>query len=90
MILISNPSQDYKTTDQFNESQSGVLLKRVLPLLRAEQHDELYDGGWGLEGRDGLALHQQVLAVRPDQRLGQERREVNHDLAQQGTDGTWN
>ncbi len=45
MILISNPSQDYKTTDQFNESQSGVLLKRVLPLLRAEQHDELDDGG---------------------------------------------
>ena len=45
MILIINPSYDYITTDQFNESQSGVLLKRVLPLLRAEQHDEFDDGG---------------------------------------------
>ena len=74
-----------KTTNQFNESQSGVFLERVLPLLRAEEHDQLDDGGARLEGRDGLALHQKVLAVRPDQSLGQEGSEVDHDLAKQGT-----
>ncbi len=57
-----------------------MLLQRVLPLLRAEQHDQLNDGGAGLEGRDGLALHQEVLAVRTHQSLGQERCKIDHDL----------
>jgi hypothetical protein len=56
--------------------------------LRAEQHDQLNNGGRGFEGGDGLALHQQVLPVGPDQRLGQKGSEVDHDLSQQWTNGT--
>ena len=57
-----------------------MLLQRVLPLLRTEQHHQLDDRRGRLESRDGLALHQQVLAVRPDQGLGQKRGKVDHDL----------
>ena len=28
--------------DELDEGQPGVLLQRVLPLLRAQQHDQLY------------------------------------------------
>lgn len=34
-----------------------------------------------------FTLHQQLLAVAADQGLGQEGREVQHDLAQQRADG---
>ena len=50
--------------------------------LRAEQHDEFHDGVAGLEGRDGLPLHEQVLAVRAHQCLGEEWRKVH--LANEG------
>ena len=49
--------------DELDEGQPGVLLQRVLPLLRAQQHHELHDRVARLEGRDGLALHEQVLAI---------------------------
>ena len=69
--------------DELDEGEPGVLLQWVLPLLRAEQHDQLYDRLALLEGEEALAFEQQLLAVRPQQRLGEERCEVDHDLAQE-------
>ena len=66
-----------------------MLLQRVLPLLRAQQHHQLDDGRRSLERGDRFALHQQVLAVRPDQGLGQEGSEVDHDLTEKWTDGAY-
>lgn len=46
--FISNPnkvlfhSQLPALVDELDEGQPGVLLQRVLPLLRAQQHDQLY------------------------------------------------
>ena len=63
-----------------------MLLQRVLPLLRAQQHDQLHHGRAVLESHDGFALHQEVLPMRTHQGLGQKGGEVDHDLTEKGAD----
>lgn len=69
--------------DEFNESETGVFLQRILPLLRAEQHDQLHHRLALLEREEALAFEQQFLAVRAEERLREERREVDHDLPEE-------
>ena len=79
----SSPSFVYK----LDKSQSSVFLQRVLPFLRAEKHNKLNNRLAVLERGQSFALHQEFLAVGSDQRLGQEGREVHHDLSQKGANG---
>jgi hypothetical protein len=84
-VVLHRVRQQSALVYQFDERQTGVFLQRVLPLLRAQQHHQFHNGVAVLEGGQAFALHQQLLSVRPHQRLRQERREINHDLSEERT-----
>lgn len=81
-VVLHGVREQPSLVDQLNESQPGVLLQAVLPLLRAQQHHQLNHGVGVLERRQTFAFHQQLLAVRSYQRFGEEGCEVYHDFPQ--------
>ena len=84
-VVLAGVRQQSALVDQLNERQARMLLQRCLPLLRAQQHDEL-DHRAGLS-QGGQARGDELLAVRAHYNFGQQLRELDQYVFEEGRDG---